>query len=393
MSKIKVLHTSNLHLGIRFPGYDGATEAMRIDDIDNAFSGLVDYVVENQVHLLLIAGDLFDKMNPRRETIKSVLDAFSLIGKKSPSTKIIITPGKEEILLTKSGELETNLSLFSHMENVRVLGVKNVPESVELELDGAKTIVTSCSMDFFFQPDFKRKKIPTTGEVPGIFILSAQSASTLDLTDEMIRQNVLSHIRECGYGYCALGGRHKLSLLESGDFTAVFPGSLERFDFDRDRDRKCFIIFSIEDGKIRPPETVRSRARSLEYINITCSLTMTLEDMETALSGLGKKGDKDKMLYIVLDGQLQYDLYDVFMNSEKILKLRDKFACVHIENRIILLDGNQRYNFDALKVFTPSEEFRHTMEGEIEEARERGEEVRFLQELLEMGIREIEEGP
>ncbi len=103
MADIRIVHTSNLHLGRRFPDFDRDTEELRIQDTINVFHDLAGYVIKNEVSLLLIAGDLFDKANPKRETISKVLSVFGEIHRNLPDTRIIITPGREELVMKNDG--------------------------------------------------------------------------------------------------------------------------------------------------------------------------------------------------------------------------------------------------------------------------------------------------
>jgi len=212
----------------------------------------------------------------------------------------------------------------------------------------------------------------------------------MTISDELLRGNILEPLRERGYSYVALGHRHCFDVIEAGEFTAIFPGSLERFNFETDRERKFFVSFIIEGGKILAPETVRTSARPLEYVNITCSVGD--RDIESTLADIIKRGSKDKILYITLNGQLGFDSFNSFQKSEVLRRLRDRFAFVHVENRLVLVDEDAQYNFDALRVASPAEEFRRYVKREIDGAQERGGEVELLQELLEMGLREIEDG-
>jgi len=395
MSEIRVVHVSNLHLGCRFPGFERETESLRIDDINRVFIDLKNYIIENSVSLLLVAGDLFDKMNPGRETISMVLDAFGEIGQRLPGTKIVLTPGREEMYVGKDGKIDCNLDVLGHLPNIRILGAGHDPETELFEFGGMKVRVTSARVDRFFERGFRKKKIADCENEPGIFLLSTclHRGGADRISEDLLKEKVLAPIREKGYRYAALGGRQRLNLIESGEFTAVYSGGLEHFDIEQDRDRKCFVTFTIKDGEFQDIETVRSSARPLEYINITCNADSSLSDLENAVSDLGGRGDRDKMLYVVLNGRLPADIFDIFTGGEKVRSLTERFACVHIENKLMMHDTERDYDVDALNVYSPAEEFRRTVEREIQEAEERGEDAQYYEDILEMGLREIEEGP
>ena len=391
MAPVRVVHTSDIHLGRRFPNLDRDAEKLRSDDVVRVFNELVDYVIKNKVHLLLIVGSLFDKIHPSRETVSTALRAFGRIHDALPDARIVLTPGQEDLLLKKGGESDCSLTIFDHLKYISVIGAGAEPESLQLEFEGQKIQITACQASIFFGEEFKRRDIPATKDRAGIFLLCAFSRrqDLINITNDLLREKILSPLRERGYQYAALGHRHKLDLIDAGEFTAIFPGSLERFNFDEDRERKCFISFTIEDGRVTSPQTVRTSARPLEYINLTCSLDG--KDLESSFSDIGMRGNKDKILYIVLNGQATFETFSKFQKSALLAKLGERFAFVHIENRLVLVDENADFKLEALHVGTPADEFKRFVSREILEAKERGDEVKLLEELYELGVREIEE--
>jgi DNA repair protein SbcD/Mre11 len=392
MAALKIIHTSDINLGRRFPNLESEAEKLRADDITRVFNQLIDHTIKTEARLLLIAGNLFDKMHPNRETVSTALTAFGRIHEAMPDARIVLTPGQEEVIVKKGGGTDCALSIFDHLSYVNIIGAGEEPDTVEYEFGGQKVTVSSCQTSFFFDENFKKRRIPAPKESAGIFLLCAFSRrqGLITISDDLLRSNIIEPLRERGYSYVALGHRHRFDAIETGELTAIFPGSLERFNFDEDRERKCFISLTIENGKIQTPETVRTAARPLEYVNLSCSISD--KDLGSMLGDLVKRGSKDKILYVALNGQLSFETFNAFQKSGLLKKLRDRFAFVHIENRLVLVDEDAQYNFDALRVASPIEEFKRYMRREIDDARERGGEVTLLEELLEMGLAEIEDG-
>jgi len=62
-----------------------------------------------------------------------------------------------------------------------------------------------------------------------------------------------------------------------------------------------------------------------------------------------------------------------------------------VDNRLVLADKGAGYDFNALRVGTPAEEFQRFMKREMDQAPEHSEERRLLSELYDMGMREIEQ--
>ncbi|HPN94889.1 MAG: exonuclease subunit SbcD [bacterium ADurb.Bin236] len=389
---VRVIHTADIHLGRRFPSLDSEAEKLRAADVVNVFNELADYVIKNKINILMIAGSLFDKMHPNRETVSTALSAFGRIHEAMPSTRIVLTPGQEELVAEKDGSSDCALSIFDHLSYVKVMGTTEDPEKVVFEFDGQKVMIASSQAAFFFSEAFSRRRIPLPRDAAGIFLMCAYSRrqGLINIEDELLRERVLDPLRDRGYQYAALGHKNKFQTLTAGDFTAIYPGSLERFNYELDRERKFFVQFEISGGKIQQLTPVRSSARPLEYVSLTFSAGDA--DIAKSLEDTLRRAKKEKALHIILNGQISLNEFNSFMKGETIKKLREQFAFAHVENRLALVDAGEEYRFDALRVNSPAQEFERYVEREIAAAQDRGDEVRLLKELLEMGVKEIEEG-
>lgn len=392
MGIVRVVHTANAHLGVRFPHMDRETEAMRVDDMFRVFGELVAYVIKNKADLVLVAGDLFARVNLRRETIARVLEWFAQIHEKLPQTRFLLTPGADELFVRRDGALECTLRVLEHLPYVDIIGGDKECERHVYELNGQDVTVASCPFDMFLEPDFKPSRILPVKRGFGIFLVNAHSRRRRadSLSDDELIENTIKPLAKRGYGYCAFGHSRSLKILTADGATGAFPGSLERLSFDTDRGKKYFLTFTINDqGAMSPLEPVRTRVRPLEYVGITCSLGN--DNLDAMLEDLNGRGGKDKILYIALDGQMDFESFKKLRNSSVLDTLRESYAAVHIDNRLILVDGAAGFDFNALRVGTPAEEFRRHLEREMAAVEPGSDEHKLLQELFEMGIREIEQ--
>ena len=82
MNSIKVLHTGDVHLG-----YD-----CEKDDIEKSFARIISICEDENVDVMLIAGDLFDNARPDDELVNWVIDRFRQINR----TMIMISPGNHD---------------------------------------------------------------------------------------------------------------------------------------------------------------------------------------------------------------------------------------------------------------------------------------------------------
>ncbi len=109
---MKILHTSDWHLGQAFFGYERAEEHRLF------LSWLNDVIREQGVDLLLVAGDIFDSPNPSAESQKIYYNFIKETTTQNRNLQIIITAGNHD----SAARLEAPAPLFDEF-NVSVRGV------------------------------------------------------------------------------------------------------------------------------------------------------------------------------------------------------------------------------------------------------------------------------
>jgi exonuclease SbcD len=77
---LKVLHTADVHLGL--DGYVADPHTRRYRDIiHQAFRTVVDVAIQENVDLLLIAGDLFDSNRPSADVVDFAIQELRRVGR------------------------------------------------------------------------------------------------------------------------------------------------------------------------------------------------------------------------------------------------------------------------------------------------------------------------
>lgn len=391
MASLKVVHTSDIHLGKRFPQLPGEGEQLRARDLLRVFSDIVDHSAKIEANLLVIAGDLFDHVNVPHETIAQVLASLGRFNAKCPDSHVILVPGESELLQRNVDSRDSLLHVFTHLPFVHLLGAADAPDTLRLSFPGHNTVVSAAPLDFFLSPNFKTKDVPAAKDGFGIFVLHAHTrrhAFNPDDTEEW-RERVLAPLASRGYKYLALGHRHSLHQIPASDILAVFPGSPERLHLETDREKKYFVTLDVTGGvaKMKP---VATRVRPVEFLSITCAPG---EDKVTPVLRSLTGPASERILYIVLEGQMDDRAFAAVKQGPEIADLRGRYAVVHIDNRLILIDAQAGYDYSALRVEPPAGEFRNFVEREIAAAPAGSEEAILLKELLQAGLAEIEEGP
>ncbi|WP_295990545.1 exonuclease SbcCD subunit D C-terminal domain-containing protein [Rugamonas sp.] len=119
---MRLLHTSDWHLGQSLHNYDRAYEHQRFLD------WLLDALVAEQADALLIAGDIFDNANPSSASQKQLYRFLQQARARVPHLNLIVIAGNHD----SPGRLEAPAPLLE-MHGTRVVGA--VPRRADGEID------------------------------------------------------------------------------------------------------------------------------------------------------------------------------------------------------------------------------------------------------------------
>lgn len=208
MGSIKILHTADLHLASSFRGLPPHIGQQRRKDLMQTLARLTDICRNQQIDLLLIAGDLWEQENITRPLVDFIADQFS----KIPATKIIIAPGRSDSKYEESfyGNYPwpENVHIFS--EGMTCLACPNL----NLRIYGM-----AWSANESAAPDWSRLAADAANGSQ-ILILAFGNPESLSIPEWIMHLDNLA--------YLALGGEHRYVLW--GD-KAYDPGCPEPLDF------------------------------------------------------------------------------------------------------------------------------------------------------------------
>lgn len=130
---MKILHTSDWHLGQEFYSYD------RIEEHQAFFDQLKQIVEEEQPDVLVISGDIYHNATPSNAVMRFFTDNLDQIRCASREMQIVAIAGNHD----SSSRLEVNRSLWEHL-GVHVVGKI---ENTENEVDFNKLIFPITNSD------------------------------------------------------------------------------------------------------------------------------------------------------------------------------------------------------------------------------------------------------
>ena len=293
---LKILHVADLHLDTVFSLEDLQTAELRRNELRAAFVNLMMFARSKEVDILLISGDLFDRVRPSRETEEVVLREFAA----SPRLQIFLSPGNHDPYTAESPYARLQFSPNVHIFTDEKLASFDLPE-MNVTVWGYAFNAARLPYNPFATP-------PRLDD-GRINILVGHADVGKSASDDC--PVPLSEIARSGFDYLALGHIHVASGLQREGYSYyAYPGCLEGRDFGECGPGKGALIAVMQ--KNRPGEfeietkQIRFARRRYEIQKITFQGTENAEDVITACEKAVKDNGygEDTLLRLVLEGQL-----------------------------------------------------------------------------------------
>lgn len=305
---MKIIHCADLHLDSRMETHFTAEQAKsRRMEMLATFEDMVDYGLEHQVEIILIAGDLFDSNQENSLLIKK--QVLELIRHTNEIDFIYLAGNHDgDGFVLENDELPGNLKLFSSQkwvtysyQNIRISGLNYSQTSLPNPI---------WEKDYF-----------------NIVMLHGQirDYATNLPSDDIILQNYKGQAVD----YLALGHLHEYrsgQLDERGIY--CYPGCLEGRGFD-ECGEKGFVLLEIEEETLELKFIPFSR-RVFHRIVINVNKETGEEIYYRVMDEVAEIPSTD-MIYLVLSGErmmeAEWDLSYIHQ------RLKDRFFLVKIEDR------------------------------------------------------------
>lgn len=274
---VKILHFADAHIDMANYGrHDPETGLpMRVLDFLNSLDEIVDAAIEEQVDLVIFAGDAYKDRNPaptfQREwgrrimrLSKADIPTILLVGNHDLSPSLGRAHALEEFnTLETENVWVAERPTFYKPEDlnglpVQVMAVPWVSRSgmiayLDLEIKDPAEIYAQ--LEEKINNIMDRWLEEADPDLPVILTAHASvegAAYGGERTVMLGRDLVLSGglVRNPKLDYVALGHIHKAQDLNEGKHPpVVYPGSIERVDFGEAKDKKYFVIAEVEKGK------------------------------------------------------------------------------------------------------------------------------------------------
>ncbi len=294
---IRILHTADLHLDAPFPQL-GPLEERRRDDFCRTFERLLTLAIKNEVHLFLVAGDLFDHPRPDSGLVGKVQAGFKRLSDRGilpvlipgthdnvvaadsvfrrfefPGTLILQSPVVDEPVKVVVAGQDVYLYGFAYRSNVSEGALealkRRCPEGIHIGL-------LHGSREGSPEWDYRKKDLPFT----------------------------LPLLKTWNLDYVALGHYHEFEpFIEKDRVWACYPGSPEGKRFGENGPRHCALV-AVEPHRAQV-DKLACNSRTLAEMTLDLA---GCQDEHQAAAKIAALGHGDMLLRLTLTGVVEAPL-------------------------------------------------------------------------------------
>ena len=307
---MKFVHIADMHFDMPFTLLSNRADLGEIRRVDQrrAFQKIIEYIKENQIPYLFIAGDFYEQEYIRESTINYISNLMEQI----PDTHIFITPGNHDPYLKNS-----YYATFSWPKNVTIFGGQ-----VE------KIKMPECDIYGFGFTDFEC----TNSEGEEISIENPEKINIL-VTHANLDGSKVSpknyhplsskKLEQLGFDYIALGHIHK-SNLENKNQKIVYPGSTISMGFD-ELGKHGMVVGNITKENVEL-EFIPIDEKEFEEKNVDISEMNTLEELLEYFQTIPLEENKYYKINLIGNRNFEINLYSLYkkIENKNIIKIKNK---------------------------------------------------------------------
>lgn len=307
---MKFVHIADMHFDTSFTTLTNKAnlgDSRRLDQ-RKAFNKVIDYIKENNIPYLFIAGDFYEHEYIRLSTIEYINNLFMEI----PDTQIFIAPGNHDPYIKDSF-----YSKYYWSENVHIFD----GEVSFYEQDGID--IYGYGFDDFYYTNTDLENIELTNK-DKINVLVAHG--TLNASNTLEREyNPISEkmLESKGFDYVALGHIHKLDYNSKPNQNIVYAGSTVSLGFD-ELGEHGMIVGNVEKGKLEL-EFVSIDDKEFIIKEIDVTDVLDLDELATIINGIEYSESKYYKISLVGRRSFEIDLYKLnkLLINGNIIKIKD----------------------------------------------------------------------
>lgn len=308
---MKFLHMADMHFDTPFTTLNSKGDFGKIRRLDQReiLKKIIEYIKENKIEYLFIAGDFYEHEYIQKSTIEYINKLFEEI----PETKIFITPGNHDPYLKNS-----MYDLFSWSKNVKIFSSKiEIVETENVDIYGV-------GFDDFYCSNLGVENIQIKNPNKINVLITHGSLDTSKQAEIQYNPMKKNQLKKLGFDYIALGHIHKPDYNIEENQNIIYPGSTISRGFD-ELGKHGVIVGNIEKNNLKI-EFIPMDNKEFQELQFSVDNILDIETLAQKLNELIL--EKNNLYKIILIGKRKFEisvstLYKL-IQSENIIKIKDK---------------------------------------------------------------------
>ena len=306
---MKFVHIADMHFDRPFLNLADAElfgDLKRLEQ-RKVFKKIIEYVKENKIDILFIAGDLYEHKYIKLSTIEYINNLF----KEIPETKIFISPGNHDPYLKKS-----YYNQYYWNKNVKIFNSKL--EKVDI----GEAVIYGFGFDDFYctNSEIEKLEIENRNKINILEIHGTLNGSSLE--EKQYNSLNEKELKEKGFDYIALGHIHKTNFEK--DKNILYPGSTISLGFD-ELGKHGMIVGNIEKNNLKLEFIPLDESFFVEK-EIDVTKIISKEELIEKINEININENEYAKIILVGKRKIEintYNLYKLIVN-DRIIKIKNK---------------------------------------------------------------------
>ena len=308
---MKFVHIADIHFDspfINLSDRDNLGDIKRLEQ-RKVFKKVIEYIKENNIDFLFIAGDLYEHQYIRKSTIEYINGLF----KEIPNTKIYISPGNHDPYIKNS-----YYSQFQWNDNVHIFSSKI--EKIALE----NVDIYGYGFDDFYCTDCGIENLEIEDKNKRNILVIHSTIDGANLEEKQYNSIPRKLLEEKGFDYVATGHIHKLDYHTYENQKIVYPGSLISLGFD-ELGEHGMIVGEIDENKTLKTQFIPLSEDNFEEIEFDVTDIISKDELIEKINDL--EIADNQLIKIILTGKRNFEInkYEIYklLTNERIIKIKD----------------------------------------------------------------------
>ena len=307
---MKFVHIADIHFDSPFVNLSDRESLGNIKRLEQrrVFKKVIEYIKENKIEMLFIAGDLYDQTYIRKSTIEYINNLF----KEIPNTKIYISPGNHDPYIKNS-----YYNQFIWNENVHIFNSQI--EKIETE----EADIYGYGFDDFYCTNCGIENLEIDDKNKTNILVIHSTIDGANLEEKQYNSISRKLLEEKGFDYVATGHIHKLDYNTYEDQRIVYPGSLISLGFD-ELGEHGMIVGEYTNKKLNL-EFVPLSENNFKEIELDVTDTISKDELVEKINYL--QIPSNELIKIILIGKRKFEIdkYEIYklLTNENIIKIKD----------------------------------------------------------------------